>query len=90
MRVLKSLAILIILLSPAANAGVTSSLGTCQKMVLSLLDSSDENTSQSKQQFITLINQCMKKSEYSEHPESFKTLQLMNNERKTITTQARI
>ena len=90
MRVLKFLAILIILLSPAANADAASSPATCQKMVLSLLVSSDENTSQSKQQLITLIEQCMKKSEISEHPESFKTLRLMNNERKTITTQARI
>ena len=90
MRILKSLAVFIMLLSPTAHAGTTNSPDTCQKMALSLLDSFDDNSSQSKHQLITLIDQCMKKSEYSEHPESFETLQLMRNNRNTITTQNRI
>ena len=90
MRVLRSLAALIILLSPTAQAGTANSPEICQRMVLSLIENFDVNQSQSKEQLIQFAETCMPESELNIHPNGFQTLPLMRNGRNTVTTQARI
>ena len=90
MRVLRSLAALIILLSPTAQAGAANSPERCQRMVLSLIENFDVNQSESKEQLIQFAETCMPESELNNHPNSFQTLPSMRNGRHTVTTQARI
>ena len=92
MRVLRSLAALIILLSlsPTAQAGTSNSPEICQRMVLSLIENFDVNQPQSKEQLIQFAETCMPESELSKPPNGFQTLPSMRNGRHTVTTQARI
>ena len=90
MRVLRPLAVLIILLSPTAQAGAANSPERCQRMVLSLMENFDVNQPESKEQLIQFAEMCMPESELSKHPNSFQTLPSMRNGRNTVTTQARI
>ena len=90
MRVLRSLAALIILLSPTAQAGTANSSEICQRMVLSLVDNFDVNQSNSKEQLIQFAEMCMPESELGKYPSGYQTLPSMRIGRNTITTQTRI
>jgi hypothetical protein len=90
MRVLRSLAALIILLSSAAQAGTANSPEICQRMVLSLIENFDVNQSGSNEQLIQFAEMCMPESELSKQPNDFQTLPLMRNGRNTVSMQTRI
>ena len=90
MRVLRSLAALIILLSPATQAGTTNSPEICQRMVLSLIENFDVNESGSNEQLIQFAEMCMPESELSKQPNDFQTLPLTNDGRNTVSMQTRI
>ena len=90
MRVLRSLAALIILLSPATQAGAASSPEICQRMVLSLIENFHVNQSGNNEQLIQFAEMCMPESELSKQPYQLQTLPLSNNGRNTVSVQTRI
>ena len=90
MRVLRSLAASIILLSPVAQAGAANSPEICQRMVLSLIEKFDVNQSGSNEQLIQFAEMCMPESELSKQRNDFQRLPLTNIGRNTVSMQTRI
>jgi len=90
MRVSRSIAALVILLSSTAQAGAINSPEICQKMVLSLLENFNPYQSESREMVIQFADECMPESVLSGHPEGFKAMQLKKANRKIANSQARI
>ena len=90
MRVLRTLAALIILLSPTAQAGAANSPERCQRMVLSLMENFDVNQPESKEQLIHFAEMCMPESELNTQQNGFQTLPSMRIGRNTVNMQTRI
>jgi len=76
MRNYRFLAALLILMSVSAHAGTSPSPESCQKMILSLLETFDVNHSESKKQIVQFADKCMPESVLSNKPQSNSRFQL--------------